>query len=338
MQQANKLFTIIIPTYNRCEMLKESLEIAIPQVRKFKEDVSLYISDNASTDNTKDVVDKYLKENQDVLSYYRHQENVGGQNNFRHAVRAVDSEYVCLLGDDDILFPNFVETIVNLLKENEEVGVINYNVMSVNYKLNNACLRERNIKKLSTTIYPSGKEFIYEHLRIPSLVSSNVFHRKQFIEQIDKIPVGTYPGYDWMAVLYNSCLSHKCIFVGWPLLLQRYPQEQRWAIDAPWFYIYGFGRLFKDLDSQIPGLYEHWIEHSHKENYGMMNYLLQIVSQNKELYKERFDIMRPYMGTQEYETLFRLHLYHSQSYIEFKKSPLRYIYYKTVGKIRKLFS
>lgn len=304
-----KLFTIIIPTYNRCTMLEESLQILIPQVRRYKDDVRLYVSDNASTDGTKNMVEEcLLGGNSDILLYFCQKENLGAQNNFRHAVNAVDSDYVCLLGDDDIVFPNFVETVITILKGNPDIGVLNYNVMSVNYNLQKAALRAKNILGLNPIIYPSGKEFIYEHLRIPSLVSSNVFHRQRFIDQIDKIPVGTYPGYDWMAVLYYSCLSYKCIFIGFPLLLQRYPVEQRWAVDAPWYTIYGIGHLFKDLDEEIPGLYSHWIKHLEEECCGMLDYYLHIVAKNKELYSERYEKMSPYLGVKGYKTKFELYL------------------------------
>ena len=308
-----QFFTIIIPTYNRCEMLKESLEMVLPQVRKWKDDVRLYVSDNASTDDTQELVKHFLQSDSDILQYYRQSENIGGQANFRHAVKNVQSKYVCLIGDDDVVFPNYVETIVSLLKSHPDVGMINYNVMSVNYELRQASLREKDIRCLTPIVYSSGKELIYNHLIVPSLVSSNVFLRDDFVSMMDTIQIGTYPGYDWLAVLYRSIMEKKCIFLGLPILLQRYPSEQRWVVDAPWYHIYGFGRLFKDLDSEIPHLYEHWMDYSKKEGKDDLNYILTIVANNKEIYKERFETMRPYMCSPEYVRQFRLRLEHSAS-------------------------
>ena len=322
----SKLFTIIIPTYNRCKMLEQSLEVVIPQVRKFKDEVCLYISDNASTDNTKTIVEKYMQGNKDILSYYRQSENIGGQNNFKHAVKAVDSKYVCLIGDDDVVFPNYVETIVGLLKNNPEIGLINYNVMSVNYDLQNASFREANIRDLHPIVYADGGSFIYDHLELPSLISSNVFNRANFIKWLDKIPVGTYPGYNWLAILYKSIFYEKCLFVGLPLLLQRMPGSQRWECDLPWFIIYGLGKIFKDLDKDKPGLYSRWKEYCQKEYRGMLNHILRKVSENKELYKPRFETMRPYMCSKEYERQFRLRINHSNRCVEFINSPVRFFY------------
>lgn len=300
----NNLFTIVIPTYNRCQMLEESLQIAIPQVRRFKDDVSLYVSDNASTDDTQAVVAKYLQGNEDIMSYFRQPENIGGQRNFRHAVKAVNSKYVCLIGDDDVLFPNYVKTIVGFLRKNPDVGLINYNVMSASYKLENSFLRENNIRSLNPIVYDSGKQFIYEHLDVPSLISSNVFNREFFLKEMNDIPIGTYPGYDWLAVLYKSILRSRCIFVGFPLLLQRLPLEHRWAIDEPWFYIYGLGKLFKDMDVYIKGISHHWNEHIQANRKSMFNKTLIIVSRNQSVYRKRFEAMRPYMYSKEYENQF----------------------------------
>ena len=291
----SKLITIVIPTYNRCAMLDESLQIAIPQVRRFKDDVHLYVSDNASTDDTQNVMKKYIQDNTDIMTYFRQNENIGAQNNFRHAVNTVDSKYVCLIGDDDVLFPNYVETIVNVLRDHPDVGFVNYNVLSVHYDLKKAYLREKDVLSLYPIEYDSGKDFILEHLEVPSLVSSNVFNRRAFVENMDTDPVGTYPGYDWFAVLYKSFLTSKCIYIGLPLLLQRIPSEQRWGKDFAWFMIYGLGKLFRDLDANNPGLEERWTNSFYIQKRNFFKYVLRIMADNKDLYRERYHMMLPYI-------------------------------------------
>ena len=318
----NNLFTIIIPTYNRCEMLKGSLEMVIPQVRKWKEDVRLFISDNSSTDGTQELVEYYLQTNGDILHYHRQSENIGAQANFRYAVKNVQSKYVCLLGDDDVVFPNYVETVVNILREHPDVGLVNYNVVSVDYNLRHAFCRESDIRSLSLVVYASGGEFIFNHLKTPSLMSSNVFLRDSFVNNMDNVQINTYPGYDWLAVMYRSVLDKECVFYGYPLLLQRFPPVHRWAVNWPWYCIYGLGRLFKDLDSDVPNLFERWKEYCRTELKGLLNYHLTIVASNKELYKERFLLMKPYMCSVEYERQFRLRINHSKRYVEFVNAPL----------------
>lgn len=317
----NNLFTIVIPTYNRCEMLKESLEMVLPQVRKCKEDVRLFISDNSSTDGTQELVEHYLQTNGDILQYHRQLENIGAQANFRYAVRNVQSKYVCLLGDDDVVFPNYVETVVEILRKHPDVGLVNYNVLTVDYSLNNARLRQADIMGIQPIVYESGRNLIYDHLEIPSLISSNVFKREAFVKVLDTISVGTYPGYDWFAALYKSCLNTKCVFIGLPILLQRMPSEQRWQKDSPWYVIYGLGKLFRELDVDIPGLQERWGLSFYVNRQSWYKFELGMMSKHKELYRDRYDKMLEYISRSDSRKTFRLYMKYSTSYAEFLEFP-----------------
>ena len=64
----NSLLTIIIPTYNRCNDLEICLSYVIPQVKQYKDKVHIYISDNASTDNTSNLVQKYINNYPDIIT------------------------------------------------------------------------------------------------------------------------------------------------------------------------------------------------------------------------------------------------------------------------------
>ena len=57
--ESNKQLSIVIPTYNRADFLDYSLKLHIPIVKKYN--ICIYISDNASTDNTKEVINKLVK-------------------------------------------------------------------------------------------------------------------------------------------------------------------------------------------------------------------------------------------------------------------------------------
>ena len=56
------LLSICIPTYNREKYLQDTLESIVSQdIFKNTNDVDIVISDNASTDGTRELVEKYLK-------------------------------------------------------------------------------------------------------------------------------------------------------------------------------------------------------------------------------------------------------------------------------------
>lgn len=297
---SNPIYTIIIPTHNRGELLKENLDTLLPQVRKYQDEVSIFVSDNASKDNTQEIVKPYLEYNADILDYHRHEVNIGYAANFMFAVRNAKGKYVCLMGDDDIMFPNHVEMIVETLKKHPDVGVVNYNMLTVGYDLKHGSLHEQDIRSLGPVVYPSGKEFIMSHLAVPSHMSSNVFNREAFISCIQEFPNDEYAGYQWLITMYRSTLDKPCVFIGYPLSIQRLPIPKSWEEHEAWYQIYGFGSMFEELDKKIPGLYQRWREHVREDRQEELAHILISASEFKETNRKRFERMKPYMISPEY--------------------------------------
>lgn len=112
----NKLLSILIPTYNRADFLDYSLSVHIPLVRE--NNVQIFIFDNASTDNTKKIVQKWQKE-YPYLIYYRHTENIGGVGNFEFSLKYPSTEYVWLLGDTYHIPSNIIKIILPILTQQD---------------------------------------------------------------------------------------------------------------------------------------------------------------------------------------------------------------------------
>ena len=100
--------SICIPTYNRAEFLVQTIESVLAQAT---EETELVISDNASTDDTAEVVRQYQERFPRVI-YFRHAENVGRDRNYLNVVEAAHGEYCWLLGDDDPLEEGAVERLL----------------------------------------------------------------------------------------------------------------------------------------------------------------------------------------------------------------------------------
>ncbi|WP_414583081.1 glycosyltransferase family 2 protein [Scytonema sp. PCC 10023] len=103
--------TIAIPTYNRSELLKVSLQSVLAQDYP---DFQVLVLDNASFDDTEAVVRSFADSR---ITYVRNESNIGAFRNWQRAVEINSSPYLSILSDDDILLPNFIyESVLALDK------------------------------------------------------------------------------------------------------------------------------------------------------------------------------------------------------------------------------
>jgi GT2 family glycosyltransferase len=94
--QPNPHLSIVIPTFNRADFLDYCLEVHIPIAKAHN--IQLFISDNASSDATAEVVKKRTSE-YPLIQYHRNETNLGSDINFEFAMKYPQTDYVWLLGD-----------------------------------------------------------------------------------------------------------------------------------------------------------------------------------------------------------------------------------------------
>jgi glycosyltransferase involved in cell wall biosynthesis len=121
------ILSIVIPTYNRSNKLFRLLKNIEDEVTDLNFSIRVYVSDNASNDDTEIVV-KNFKTNAFNLEYYRQEKNIGFDGNVRFLYDKAKSEYVWFFSDDDILLPRSIETVINgLLTTNPDVLLYSFN-------------------------------------------------------------------------------------------------------------------------------------------------------------------------------------------------------------------
>lgn len=135
--QTNPLLSIVIPTYNRADLLDYCLEVHIRLAKAHN--VQIVISDNASTDATKEVVEKRMKE-YPLIQYYRNETNVGPDANFELALKYPDTDYVWLLGDTYQIPTGSIDYLLNLAASSEQkYDAIVFNLMG---RIKNVCSQD----------------------------------------------------------------------------------------------------------------------------------------------------------------------------------------------------
>jgi glycosyltransferase involved in cell wall biosynthesis len=115
------LASIIIPTYNRADVILRSLETWTNQLLPVS-DFEVVIVDNNSNDSSPELIKSFIKERPN-FKYL--QEVKAGSTNARHAGARVAKADILIFCDDDGLFnEGFIEAILDVYKQNENVSAV----------------------------------------------------------------------------------------------------------------------------------------------------------------------------------------------------------------------
>jgi abequosyltransferase len=129
--KSNLILSICIPTYNRVGLLKESINSIIGQKNTFDiNNIEIVISDNASTDGTKEYLSELIQENSDLsITYFRQTENLGADANIFNTIRLASGRFVYIVSDDDIMLPGAINKLISLINDYPE-----YDAFCLNFK------------------------------------------------------------------------------------------------------------------------------------------------------------------------------------------------------------
>lgn len=118
-KKRNPLVSIGIPTFNRADSLRETLDSLCAQTYK---NIEIIISDNASTDGTETLCRAYAARDT-RLFYFRQEKNIGQMNNYSFLLSKARGAYFMWAQDDDFLDPTYVSVLTDTLERNPDYSV-----------------------------------------------------------------------------------------------------------------------------------------------------------------------------------------------------------------------
>lgn len=115
--------SICIPAYNRAIYLAPLLQSIFSQESL---DFEIVITEDCSPERNQisDVVKNFDSEYPGVIRYELNKENLGYDGNIRRLFELARGEYCLFLGNDDLLAPNALNTILEILHRVKDCGVI----------------------------------------------------------------------------------------------------------------------------------------------------------------------------------------------------------------------
>jgi glycosyltransferase involved in cell wall biosynthesis len=110
--------SVITPTYNREQLLKETMDSILNQTFT---DFELIIVDNYSTDNTEKIVKSY---NDKRIRYFKNHNNGIVAVNRNFGIKKSGGELIAFCDDDDLWMPKKLEKQILEFKEDSQVGLV----------------------------------------------------------------------------------------------------------------------------------------------------------------------------------------------------------------------
>jgi glycosyltransferase involved in cell wall biosynthesis len=118
--------SVILPTYNRAEILPRSINSVIKQTYS---DLELVVVDDASTDDTESVVKSFEDER---IKYIKQDENKGANVARNTGISQSTGEYIAFQDSDDVWLPHKIQKQVDKFRQSKEgTGLVSTGVCRV---------------------------------------------------------------------------------------------------------------------------------------------------------------------------------------------------------------
>ena len=112
--------SVIIPTYNCGLYLGEAIESVLSQTFQ---DHEIIVIDDGSTDDTKNIVRKYVLKYPEKIRYF-YQKNMGPSAARNVGIREAEGEFIAFLDADDIFLPEKLDLQMAEILKSPSIGLV----------------------------------------------------------------------------------------------------------------------------------------------------------------------------------------------------------------------
>lgn len=210
----NIKLSVAIPTYNGSKYIQEALDSIISQLDDVDDEVEIVISDNASTDQTPEIIREYQKKHP-FIKYFRNEGNLGADRNFDLAIRRSTGEYVWLFSDDDKMAPEAIRKVLNVIHSQKDLAVIVVNYSIFDEKLGKI-IRDRVVSEYNNILFESADDFWDKLDILSAFVSVNIVRRSLW----NGSNVEYFYSTNWVhvGVIISILAGRKSFFISTPLV------------------------------------------------------------------------------------------------------------------------
>lgn len=175
---------ILIATYNGEKYLKEQIESILNQTYK---NIQIIISDDCSTDKTREILKEYEK-NKKIVVFYQ-EKNLGYVKNFEFLLKQVRSNFYMLSDQDDVWKKEKIEKTIGKLK-NENLDLVFGDLEVVDENLNTICESYNKYMHLNEKIKKYIKDYRLQYM-YNCITGCTIASKKEWIDKFLPFPINS---------------------------------------------------------------------------------------------------------------------------------------------------
>ena len=146
--------SVCVMTYNQRSFIGECLDSILAQATDFAFEV--IVADDASTDGTSEIVDRYARKHPQTVRAILHPTNVGVTANYLSSHQAARGDYVAHMDGDDVMMPGKLQAQADFLDSHPNCALVGTDAIAFTTDPNGAhVLRGRT----SAEAYPEVSDF-----------------------------------------------------------------------------------------------------------------------------------------------------------------------------------
>jgi glycosyltransferase involved in cell wall biosynthesis len=171
------LVSIIVPSYNHCDFLVDRLDSIISQTFKNFECILL---DDASTDNSVEILEKYVNRDSRFKLFVNKVNSGSTFAQWNYGVSLSSGKYIWIAESDDFADSIFLQTIVDVLENNDNVAIAYSQSELIDKARNSLGLWNYQEPTFKNSFKMYGVDFILSYLLISNYIpnASAVLFRK----------------------------------------------------------------------------------------------------------------------------------------------------------------
>lgn len=230
----NKTLAIVIPTYNRAEILEENLSLMREEILRYS--IPIYISDDSTNDRTRKLVNSWNK-TYEYIYYYKNNPSLGHDKNCIATLSLAAQDHVWLLGDSMIIHSGGIGKILEIL------AYAPYDFVSVNAQERDFYLEDR--------VFDDCNELLVTLSWHLTLTGATIYSRKK-LESIHMLNLSNCRNFPQVCVIFNTMEEGSQLYwLGTPVISSNKSKKSYWNNNV----LSVFLKDYDDVINNLPAKY-----------------------------------------------------------------------------------